>query len=421
MRVLVVDDDDVIRRLVRRALHHRWPGLEVVEAETAEEGLNLAGGQAFDCIVMDYLLPDMDGRALLEALRARKARAPVVALTGHGDEEVAVALLKAGAVDYLAKRGLTADRVTRAVEEAVTAAGLRAPPKKDEGETFAPGSLVGGRYRIQRALGHGATSRAVLATDEVLDRNVVLKALHASTAVGMDALLHEARILASVEDPNVVRVHDFGDLAGVGYLVLEYVEGGSLEARLASGRVSTDEAVHILDQILAGLAFIHGRGIVHGDLKPANVLLTPQGTAKLTDFGLSTMSDPESTSTGLMVARGALGTPAYMSPEVASGRRATALSDIYAAGALLYRLVAGQCYIDLEGRSPAEVLRAILTEVPRTPENVDVRVLGVVLKALEKDPGARFASAEDFRGALRDLLVGRARWPTASETDPGFP
>lgn len=284
----------------------------------------------------------------------------------------------------------------------------RAPPTADA--PLDAGVLVAGRYRLERLLGEGAAAGAWLAVDETLARRAVLKVAHASLArsdAAARAFLHEARVAASLDHPNVVRVFDFGHHGDVPFLVMELVEGGTLEDRLARGPLPAAEARAVVGDVLRGLAHVHAHGVLHRDLKPANVLLTPEGVAKIGDFGVALAQGVEDTVTGLAppLPKGTLST---MSPEVVRGLPATPASDVYAVGALLYRCLTGQHYVRLEGRSREAARAAVLTEPPLPPgEGVDPALLRAALRALGKDPSSRYATAEEMLVALGTLVIAR--------------
>lgn len=332
--------------------------------------------------------------------------------------EAALAQAEAGA-GVEAETGFLADLRERlgvtATEHELLVRLVRGEPTGDAGEpgedrpgraALEPGSLLAERYRVERELGTGSSGQALLAHDEALDRPVVVKAARAAARQDEEArrFVAEARLAARVEHRNVVRVYDRGAAGEFAYLVMAYAPGGTLADRLAEeGALAEDEALALVDDVLAGLEAIHEAGLLHRDLKPSNVVLDEEGTAKITDFGLAL---PLGTGQGPgdRAAPGtAVGTAAYMSPEQARGAALSPASDVYAAGALLYTLLTGEAYLPLEGMTPGEVRRTILEDPPEPlPEDVDEHVARVVEVALAKEPGDRFASAQAMRRALRE-------------------
>ena len=195
-------------------------------------------------------------------------------------------------------------------------------------------SIIAGRYRFERRIGSGGMSEVWAATDLELDRTVAVKLLAADADPARFA--REARAAAALAHVNVCAVFDYGLAEGRRFMVLEYLPGGSLEDRLATGKPLTDDDTRrIAGEIAAGLAHAHERGVVHRDLKPANILFDAGGRAKIADFGIARAAG----ATGLTEAGTILGTAAYISPEQAAGRPATPASDVYAFGVILFRML----------------------------------------------------------------------------------
>ena len=199
---------------------------------------------------------------------------------------------------------------------------------------FHEGSLLGGRYRLARMLGTGGMATVWLAWDERLRRSVAVKVI-SDTLVADPAYLRrfrrEARLAAGLSHPNLVMLYDFGGEGDRPFLAMEYVEGGSLADRISAGTARALDPGRLARELLEALDHIHSAGIVHRDVKPGNVLIAPDGTAKLTDFGIA---QPEGatrlTSTGLVV-----GTRSYIAPEVGRGEPATPRSDLYSCAIVL--------------------------------------------------------------------------------------
>ncbi|MHB8606064.1 MAG: serine/threonine-protein kinase, partial [Thermoplasmatota archaeon] len=402
----------------------------------------LSGG-AVDVVLLDLTLPDSTGLAGLARVQAAAPHVPVVVLTGLEDESLALSAMQHGAQDYLVKGRVDGHLLARSVRYAIerARASASAPPPGAGGgdvladvrrhldlleaehallrrlvaspsapqatasEPLATGALVGGRYRLESVLGEGAAGRAFLARDETLGRLVVLKLLlshRASDEASVRAFLKEARLAASLEHPNVIRVYDFGFAGSVPFITMERAEGGSLAAWLArDGRLAPADVRRVMRESLAGLAYVHSRGVLHRDLKPANVLLGADGAAKIGDFGLALVADAERTQEGLAAASPlGVGTPAYVSPEAVLGLPLSPASDLYAAGALLYHLLTGHAYAEFAGKDARGMRRLILEGVPLPAPGADAALLAVALQALEKDARKRYASADEMRSAL---------------------
>lgn len=268
------------------------------------------------------------------------------------------------------------------------------------------------RFRIERELGAGGSGKAFLARDVALDRLVVLKQpvvgwLSASDAVN-SRFMREARLAARVQHPNVVAVHEIITEEEPPVLLMEYVQGGSLDDVLETrNRLTPEESVRIVADVLAGLGAIHAAGIVHRDLKPANILLTPNGVAKVSDFGIARI---EASGQGSTVTAGTMafsGTILYMSPEQARGDPVDARTDIYAVGAILYRALTGDHYLALEGQSDFKARQLIQEALPRLPaDGIPWQYEGVIRTALAKSPGERFQTAAAMREALMAAAKG---------------
>ena len=264
-----------------------------------------------------------------------------------------------------------------------------------------------GRYAITRKLGEGGMGVVYAARDERLARTVALKTMSspASDDTARKRFWREARAAASVNHPNVCHIYEIGEQGGELFIAMELLEGEALGEHLRRGPLSVSETVPIGLGILAALQALHARGIVHRDLKPSNVFVTPHGV-KLLDFGLARPSDPERvlslgsatelTRTGMMV-----GTPRYMAPEQVTGEALDARSDLFAAGAILFEMLAGRPAFG--GRNLVEILHATLYEQPPalTGSPAVAAADRVIRRALAKRPSERPASADAMAEELR--------------------
>ncbi|MGF1646826.1 MAG: protein kinase [Kineosporiaceae bacterium] len=294
--------------------------------------------------------------------------------------------------------------------------------------------LVAGRFRMGRPIGAGAQGRVVAAHDELLDRPVALKILQSAVpdAHARARFLREARAAAALVHPNIVTVFDIGAVDGplteegtTPYIAMELVDGPSLAQVLAErGPLAVTDAVEVARQVLAGLGAAHARGLLHRDVKPSNALLAPDGTVKLTDFGIAT-----STADGMTLTQpgAVLGTVAYLAPERVAGRPATAASDLYAVGVVLHEMLTGSP--PFTGDTAVAVALAHTAQAPpslaeQRPE-VGAGLDALVRRALAKDPAGRFASAAEMDAALAEVVTGpslgrsatsRPRAPTPTPT-----
>jgi serine/threonine protein kinase len=260
---------------------------------------------------------------------------------------------------------------------------------------FAPGTMLGGRYRIVERLGRGGMGEFYRADDLKLGQAVALKFLPAELdrdSARLMQLHNEVRMARQVSHPNVCRVYDIDEVDRHTFISMEYVDGEELASILRRfGRFSPDRAIELGRQICAGLAAAHERGVIHRDFKPANVMIDGSGKVRIADFGLA----------GLAGEALRAGTPAYMAPEQIAGGQVTARSDIYALGLVLYELFTGQRAF--EGRSLPELLRK--REEGAIPPSALVRELDqsvdrAILRCLEPDPANRPPSAIAVSAAL---------------------
>ncbi|MFN7971980.1 MAG: FHA domain-containing serine/threonine-protein kinase [Acidobacteriota bacterium] len=273
------------------------------------------------------------------------------------------------------------------------------------------------RYDVLERLGEGSQASVYLGNHKMLGRQVALKVLRGGGDPGHDAVerfVKEARALARLAHPNIVEVFDVGEIEGHTYFALSYLKGGTLEDRCKKlGKLPVADAVKVGVQVGSGLAHAHGRGVIHRDVKPANVLFDDAGNAILADFGVAKiLAETRLTATGAM-----FGTPLYMSPEQFSGKPSTHLSDLYSLAATIYKALTGRP--PFEGETVYVVGHKMTSEDAKAPHIVDpsipVPVSAVVLRALAKDPAARQQTVEAFVAELKAALVEAERLRRAGE------
>jgi eukaryotic-like serine/threonine-protein kinase len=277
------------------------------------------------------------------------------------------------------------------------------------------------KYVLERELGGGGMSRVFVARDERLERRVVIKLLppQVTATISAERFKREIMLAAGLQHPNIVPVLSAGELGTLPYFIMPFIDGESLRARMMRGPLSVRETVTILKDVVRALGFAHGRGIIHRDIKPDNVLLAA-GAAVVTDFGVakalsaSRQQQGVRTSAPTMTGVGtSLGTPAYMAPEQAAADPATDhRADLYALGIVAYEMLTGAP--PFHGRTPQALLAAQLSEIPAplTSRRYDVSVplSALVMQCLEKEPAKRPKSANDVLRMLDDpgILVSDA-------------
>jgi eukaryotic-like serine/threonine-protein kinase len=275
------------------------------------------------------------------------------------------------------------------------------------------GRILDGRYQLRSLLGVGGMAMVYLASDRVLERLVAVKVLsppYAQDPSFVERFRREARAAARLSHPNTVAVFDSGADADQPYLVMEYVAGQSLAQLLArQGRLAPRRAVELAVEVCAALAAAHAQGLVHRDVKPANVLVGDDGRVQVTDFGIVKAATTATlTGTGTV-----LGTAAYLSPEQAQGGPVDARSDLYSLGCVLYELLCGSPPFGSGADSPPVAVAARHLHQPPEPPSahnprVDASLDAVVLTALAKEPAQRYQSAVELRAALERVLAGDA-------------
>jgi serine/threonine-protein kinase len=279
------------------------------------------------------------------------------------------------------------------------------------------GSVLGGRYHLETLLGQGGMSTVYRATDPNLRRTVAVKLIHPHLSNDPEFVRRfeqEAAAVAQLRHPNIIQVYDFNHDDGVYYMVLEYVPGETLQARLtalnaAQQRLPLAETVQIMAALSDAVAYAHQRGMIHRDLKPANVMLNPQGQPILMDFGVAKiLGEAHHTATGAVV-----GTALYMSPEQARGERPTERSDIYSLGVMLFEMITGDPPFKADS-AVSLMLKHVTQPVPdirQIAQNVPDLLVAATEKALAKDPAERYHTAADLALALRTVNLSDQTTP----------
>jgi ligand-binding sensor domain-containing protein/tRNA A-37 threonylcarbamoyl transferase component Bud32 len=272
-------------------------------------------------------------------------------------------------------------------------------------DNIQPGQNLG-PYRIINQIGQGGMATVYKAYHAAMDRYVAIKVLPRQLAESPEFVgrfQQEARTIANLEHPHILPVHDYGESEGITYLVMRFLDAGTLKERLQGSAPSLTEIDRLFAQLADALAYAHDHGVVHRDLKPSNVLVDARGNLFLTDFGIAKLleASPQFTSTGAMI-----GTPAYMSPEQAQGLKVDQRSDIYSLGIILYEMITGR--VPYEAETPLAVVLKHLNEPLPIPSSVkpgiSPAIERVILKALSKNVDDRFASVAEFQAAWRQAF-----------------
>ncbi|WP_326561950.1 serine/threonine-protein kinase [Micromonospora sp. NBC_01796] len=269
---------------------------------------------------------------------------------------------------------------------------------------LSPGVLLGNRYRLDERIAGGGMGDVWRGTDEVLGRTVAVKIL-------LPALLDEpgfaerfrgeARTMATINHPGVVDVYDYGSDQQIAFLVMEYVEGDALSTTLGRvGRLTPARTMALMAQAADALHAAHEKGIVHRDVKPGNLLVRPNGTLVLTDFGIA-----RSALVGQLTAAGSvLGTASYISPEQATGSTASPASDVYALGVVAYQCLSGRR--PFEGENPLDIAMQHVRDTPRPlPADIPPAVRAIVERSMAKDPAARWPTAATLAAVARQAAT----------------
>ncbi|MBS0335651.1 MAG: protein kinase [Proteobacteria bacterium] len=410
MRFLIIDESGPFRAALAGMLRWRWPQAQVEEWDPRVQG-NPATAHALEgcaAVLLDSEPAGEDGIAWVARIRKDPKAPPVVLLTGHGGEYLAVKAMKAGAADFLPKTGLTGEQLVRSIEEALREQEAREVDRTTTDPSFlrtsqfdvrkiglpvkSPTHPVPG-YRILRKIGEGGMAKVYLAERESDGLQLVLKILDPSLRKDETfrrRFVQEHKLIVSIEDEHVAKVFDQGFSGENAFIAMEYFPGGDLKVRLVQ-KVTSLAALRITSQIARALDAIHSRGIIHRDLKPQNILFRENGRPAIVDFGLAKDLSVESSLTqhGMLLA-----TPRYMSPEQCMGLPVDQRSDLYSLGVIFVEMLIGKRVFDAE--SPAGLIyQHVHGPVPQLPAKL-AGYQPIVNRMLAKKPADRFQSAREL-------------------------
>ena len=389
--ILIVEDDVWNARLVARILE--GAGYVAVHAADPHNALPLLRAKRYALVVLDYNMPGKDGLTLLGEIR-KESEVPIVMLTAQDRAELAVRALRMGAYDYLTKP-VDEKRLLETVPQAI------ASGQSEESQNRIA------HYEIEREAGRGGMGVVYAARDLKLERRVALKVLLPELAADAQYeadFLREARAAAPFAHPNIVTVYEAGRWRGRLFIAMELVDGRTLEGMIQSGEAfPTRRILEIGLEVASALEAVHAAGMVHGDLKPGNVMLARDARVKVLDFGLAR---PSSRPTGGGEEPDFAATLQYAPPELLAKGTIDVRGDVYALGLVLYEMLAGQ--LAFRSDSQFGLMMEISEGKVSKPweELVGMRPEGIaaVRRMMAVDPGARFASMRDASSALRDLL-----------------
>jgi len=290
---------------------------------------------------------------------------------------------------------------------------LAGADESDFEDTETGRELVGrkvGSFEIVEMIGRGGMGVVYLARDTRLDRSVAIKSMPAELQTHSTARTRfhrEAKLLASLNHPNIAVIHDIIEQEKLGYLVLEYVPGDTLAQRIAQKPLKLQEALSISQQIAEAVAAAHEKGVIHRDIKPGNIKITPEGRVKVLDFGLAKapVSEGRSGETAVTQPGRVIGTPAYMSPEQACGKPTDKRSDIWSFGCLMYEMLTG--HLPFEGETTTEILARIIEREPdwqALPQEAPTNIRTLLRRCLEKNPQRRLQHIGDVAIEIRETL-----------------
>jgi serine/threonine-protein kinase len=313
---------------------------------------------------------------------------------------------KAQLVEYMMQAaGSSATQPLGAARTAIREVADR-PSLGSGGDVLRPGSVFAGRYEVKEILGAGGMGVVYRAFDRELAEAVAIKTLRPDTLAGdsvaLERFKQEIRLARKIAHRNVVRTYDLGEVGGMYYLTMEYVEGTSLKSLIQSrGRLPVPVVLTVGKQLCRALEVAHEQGVIHRDIKPQNMVVEPNGFLKVMDFGIARLANPPK-GKGLTEAGMAIGTPDYMSPEQLSGLELDLRSDLYSAGVVLFECLTGR--VPFEAETPWSLIAKHIEEDPPNPRSLNPEVpealSQVILKAMAKDKENRYQSAGEMHDAL---------------------
>ena len=400
LKALIIDDFSDFRKLISHHITTEWPDAVVVEHDPISQGKlpSHFTGSGYDVVLLDHELGDENGLDWLRHFKQLPGFPPVIFMTSHGDELLAVKAIKSGAEDYIPKQKINHDFIIKVIKNAVRKGKQESAlfDKNRNKSDKAPSDIDIPGYRIIKPLTRGMSSSVLLAHSEELNREVVLKVLlqipesSNESASAFERFIQEYEVITKLSHPNIVKIFAHGASADQAFIAMEYFPRGDLKQRLKQV-MPASMAITYLRQMTEAIQVLHQVGILHRDLKPANVMVREDDSIALIDFGLAkqTQVDIELTLTGEI-----FGTPYYMSPEQGHGDTVDERSDLYSVGVMFFEM--------LMGKKPyvaATPLAVIYKHSHADIPNLDPRFSryqDLIHRLMAKDPVDRIQSAGEL-------------------------
>jgi serine/threonine protein kinase/CheY-like chemotaxis protein len=409
-KIMVVDDEEQVRVVIREHLLMR--DFAVVEAGDGLEALELLAAGGVDLVITDINMPRADGFYLLAQAKINFPTLPIIIMTGRPSIQAAVQCVKTGAVDFLTKPldfAKLAELITSTLARLKSGEDLiKSPPASQKIRTIAG-------YNIVRTIGTGTYGMVFQAKRKVngLDETVALKILRGGefgskpTDEALKRFEREATCAATISHPNVVRIvgHGWADEEEIPYLAMEFVEGSTLKDLIIAGHSKWDyhTKAKMVRQLAAAVNAIHLSDLCHRDIKSQNVMVTPDLTCKITDFGIVKQPDSQLTMPDRLV-----GTPAYMAPEAFFSANTDARADLFSLGVVAYELFCG-C-LPFAGETVTALMMSVTKHRPPDPRGFDPdfpKALQFILaRLLKKSPDERYPTANALISDLDEYLAG---------------
>ena len=404
-RILIIESNPKYRHMLRRYVVKGCKGASVQASSTPlHEYLTDEHLTPFDVVLAGCDFGEdgthrHPGLTALRGVTANPDNPPIILLAASGSEFSAVQAIKSGAFDYIPRQTMDREQIIGAVNRAVQRTGSNG---STAGNDNLP-NIFG--YDLRRCLAQSEEGSVHIAYSGEHTREVVLKILRrGSGPLARDQLLDrfvgEFKLLSDIDDPVVARIYDFRVKPQLAYIAMEYFPLGHLGRRMNAG-ITPEDALHFIEEIAHALSIIHGAGVLHLDLKPANIMVREDGSVALIDFGISRSADGAITGNKVNEPGGVIGTPYYMSPEQARGENTDERSDLYALGIMLYEMLVGEK--PFRGDTPTEILDAHKSEpIPDLPTELQ-SYQSLVTNLLAKDPEQRLGNARELVEVVETL------------------